>query len=168
MLSGLTAMKVCADEPLVVLERAQRRLLPGRVAVEGEDDLAGAASSVSISSRRSTPMWSAPKAVPQVATAVGHPGQVAGHHVGVPLDDHRPALLGDLPLGLVDAVEHVRLLVDRRLRGVEVLRAVVVVEQLARAEADHVAGEVADRPQQPAAEPVDQRAASGPPGPARR
>jgi hypothetical protein len=29
--------------------------------------------SESISSRRSTPMWSAPNAVPQVATAVGTP-----------------------------------------------------------------------------------------------
>ena len=28
------------DEPLVALERAHRRLLTGRVAVEGEDDLA--------------------------------------------------------------------------------------------------------------------------------
>ena len=31
------------DEPLVVVERPQRRLLPGRVAVEREDDLAGQA-----------------------------------------------------------------------------------------------------------------------------
>ena len=67
-------------------------------------------SSVSISSRRSTLMWSAPNAVPQVATAVGHAGQVAGHHVGVALDDHRLALLGDLLLGQVDAVEHVHFL----------------------------------------------------------
>ena len=119
---------------------------------------------MSNSSRRSTPMWSVPKAVPQVATADGHAGQVAGHHIGVALDDHRPALLGDLPLGLVDAVEHMRLLVERGLGGVEVFRPVVVVEELAGAEADHVAGEVPDRPEQAAAEPVDQAARAGLPG----
>ena len=62
------------DEALVVVERPQRRLLPGRVAVEGEDDLA-AEPSASISSRRSTAMWSPPNAVPQVATAVGTPAR---------------------------------------------------------------------------------------------
>jgi len=41
-------------------------------------------------------------------------------------------------------------------RGIQVLRPVVVLEQLPRAEPDHVAGQLADRPQQPAAEPVDQ------------
>ena len=117
--------------------------------------------SLSISSRRSTPMWS----IAERRAAGRHRGRlaglVAGHHVGVALDDHRPAALGDLPLGVVDAVEHVRLLVERRLGRVQVFRAVVVVEQLARAEPDHVAGQVLDRPQQPAPEPVDQRAGAG-------
>src|SRR5680860_1852728 len=47
------------------------------------------------------------------------------------------------------------LLVDRRLRGVEVLRVdPVVVEQPAGPEADHVSGRVPDRPQQASAKPV--------------
>ena len=50
-----------------------------------------------------------------------------------------------------------RLLVDRGLRRVQVLGLdAVVLEQSPRAEADDVAGDVADRPEQPAAEPVDQ------------
>ena len=51
-------------------------------------------------------MCSSPKAVPQVATAVCTAGHVAGHHVGVALDDARPAALGDLPPGQVESVEH--------------------------------------------------------------
>ncbi len=102
---------------------------------------------------------------PEGRPAGGHRGRlaglVAGHHVGVPLDDHRPAALGDLPLGEVEPVEHVRLLVERRLGRVQVLRTVVVVEQLPRAEPDHVAGHFLDRPQQPPPEPVDQRPRPG-------
>ena len=112
-------------------------------------------SSWSLRKRRSTRACSSPNAVPQVATAVPHAGQVAGHHVGVALDDHGLRGAGDLAPGQVDAVEHLALLVDRRLGGVEVLRLdPVVVEDPARAEADGVAARVADRPQQPAAEAV--------------
>ena len=57
----------------------------------------------------------------------GDPGQVAGHDVRVALDDDRPAGLGDVLLGEVDAVQDLGLLVDRRVGGVQVLRAVVVV-----------------------------------------
>lgn len=85
----------------------------------------------------------------------GDPGEVAGHHVGVALDDDGSAGLRDVLLGQVDAVQHLGLLVDRGLGGVEVLRAVVVVAQFAGAEADDVARGVADRPHQPAAEAVD-------------
>ena len=70
---------------------ASAAFMPGRVAVEGEDHLAGEARRESISSRRSTLTCSSPNAVPQVATAVVDAGQVAGHHVGVALDDRRPA-----------------------------------------------------------------------------
>ena len=62
----------------------------------------------------------------------------------------------DLPLGQVEPEQHLGLLVDRALAGVQVLGLdLVVVEQPARAEADHVAAEVPDRPQQPPVEPVD-------------
>ena len=63
------------DEPLLHGERAQRGLLPGRVAVEGEDDLAARARRSSISSRRRILMCSSPNEVPQVATAVGTPAR---------------------------------------------------------------------------------------------
>ncbi len=85
----------------------------------------------------------------------GDPGEVAGHDVGVALDDDGAAGLGDVLLGQVDAVQHLGLLVDRGLGGVQVLGAVVVVAQLAGTEADDVARGVADRPHEPAAEAVD-------------
>src|SRR5262249_13315755 len=52
-------------------------------------------------------------------------------------------------------------------RRVQVLRAVVVRVELARAERDRLPGQVPDRPQQPAAEHVDERAPAAPPGQAR-
>ena len=108
-------------------------------------------------------MWSTPKAVPQVATARLDAGEVAGHDVGVALDDDGLAARRDRLLGEVEAVEHGRLLVDRRLGGVEVLRLdAVVVEEPAGAEADGVAGDVADRPDQAPAEPVVEAAAPAP------
>ncbi len=144
-------------ELLVVLEGAQRGLLAGRVAVEGEDhagravvhqqpaedlDVVGAEGRAAGRDRRR------------------HAGQMAGHDVRVALDDDRAARLGDVLLGEVDAVEDLGLPVDRRVGGVEVLGAVVVLVQLARAEADDLAADVADRPHQAAAEAVDGAAAA--------
>ncbi len=106
-------------------------------------------------------MCSPPNAVPQVATAVVTPGEVAGHDVGVALDDDGSMLAGDLALGEVGAVEQLALLVDRRLGRVEVLGLDgVVVEQAAGAESDDLAADVAQRPQQPAMEAVDERTAA--------
>lgn len=82
------------------------------------------------------------------------PGQVAGHDVGVALDDDRLPPPGDL-LGQVGAVQHRPLLEQRRFGGVEVLGAVVAFLEPPRAEPDDVSREVADRPDQPPAEPVD-------------
>ena len=79
---------------------------------------------------------------------------MAGHDVGVSLDDDRLLVLRDLPTGQVDAVEHVGLLVDRCFRGVQVLGAVVVIGEFTRPETDDVAAEIADRPHEPSAEPV--------------
>ncbi len=82
---------------------------------------------------------------------------MGGHHVGVALDHDQATLPGDVLLGQVHAVEDLRLLVQRRLGRVEVLGLdPVVVEQPAGTEADHVSGDVADRPHQPTPEPVVQ------------
>jgi len=54
----------------------------------------------------------------------------------------------------VATVEHLVLLVDRRLGAVEVLRPVVIVEQLARPESDDIATQIPDRPDEPTAEAV--------------
>src|SRR5690606_11510021 len=59
-------------------------------------------------------------------------------------------------LGPSAAVQDVRLLVQGCLGRVQVLGAIVVVEYLAGAEPDDVAAEVADRPEQAPAEPVDE------------
>ncbi|SHW87634.1 Uncharacterised protein [Mycobacteroides abscessus subsp. abscessus] len=84
-----------------------------------------------------------------------HTGQVHGHYVGVALDDHRLVPFGDVTLGQIEAEQHVRLLVQHRFRCVDVLGIhLVVVEQPAGAEADHLTRRTADGPQQPTVEPV--------------
>ena len=83
-----------------------------------------------------------------------HAGQVARHDVGVPLDHDDAMTSGDLALGEVEPVEHLCLLVERCLGGVEVLRTVVVIEQAPCSEADDLAGHVADRPDDTTAEAV--------------
>ena len=155
-------------ELLVVAEGPLGRLHAGGVAVEGEDDLAGERVGIHQQPADHRDVLGAERG------AAGrdrgrHAGQVAGHHVGVALDDHGAVLAGDLLLGQVDAVEQLALLVDRRLGGVEVLRLdLVVVEEPPGPEADDVAAGVADRPQQPPVEAVDQRRPAATRGPGRR
>ena len=79
---------------------------------------------------------------------------MAGHHIGVALDDDPALLLGDLLARKVDAVEHLALLVERGLGRVQVLGALVIVEELAGAEPDDITAEIANRPDEPAPEPV--------------
>ncbi len=144
-------------ELLVVLEGAQGRLLSGRVAVEGEDHAGRAVV-------HQQPAQDLDVVAAEGGAAGGDgggdAGQVAGHDVGVALDDDRAGRLRDVLLGEVDAVEDLGLLVDRGLGGVQVLRAVVRLVELAGAEADDVAADVADGPHQPAPEAVDGAAAA--------
>jgi hypothetical protein len=144
-------------ELLVVLEGAQGRLLAGRVAVEGEDH-AGRAVVHQEPAEDLDVVGAEGRAAGR--DGGGDSGEVAGHDVRVALDDDRAAGLGDVLLREVDAVEDLRLLVDRGVGRVEVLRAVVRLVELSRAEADDLAADVADRPHQAAAEAVDGAAAA--------
>ena len=74
MLSGLTAMKVCATNRWSSSNARSAAFCPA-ASPSKVKMISPANASVSISSRRSTPMWSAPNAVPQVATAVGTPAR---------------------------------------------------------------------------------------------
>ena len=86
-------------------------------------------------------------------------GKMARHHIGVALNDNSLPTQGDLALCLVDGVEHLALLVKLGLRRVQVLGLHgVVVAQAARTETDDVAGDVVDRPHDPAAETIDRAA----------
>ena len=147
-------------EVLVAVERLERGGLPRRVAVEGVDDLAAVERVVAHQPADHADVLGAERRATG-GDGGGHAGQVHGHDVRVALDDDDLTALGDLPLRQVEPEQHVRLAVDRRLGGVEVLGLDrVVVEDPAAAEADDVAAEVADRPQQPAVEPVDRATAA--------
>ena len=79
---------------------------------------------------------------------------MAGHDVGVPLDHDDLAILGNRTLREIDPVEHLRLVIDARFGGVEVLRPLVVVAQTTGPKPDGRAGDVANRPDQAPTEAV--------------
>ena len=81
------------------------------------------------------------------------PGLVQGEHVGVALDHHRPAGLGDRRLGRSMPVEHPALVEEVGLRRVDVLGALVGAHR-PPAEAERAAAAVADREHDPRAEAV--------------
>ena len=144
-------------ELLVAFEGAQRCLLPGRITVEGEDDFAGVLGRIEQQSAQQTHVF----VTERRATGCdggGDASEMAGHHVGVSLDDHGLPGFGHLALGQIDAVEHLTFLVQRGFWGVQILRPIVVIAQFSGAEADDVASDIADRPHQPAAEPIDDAA----------
>jgi len=162
-LAGVHAVGRDGDErlrgpPLVLPERLHRRLLAGGVAVEGEDHLAAELVLV-----HEEPPKHPSVVLPESGAARrdrgGDPGQVAGHDVGVALDDDGAGLPGDLSLGQVHPVEDRALAVERGLGRVEVLGVdAVVVVQPAGPEPHHRTHEVADRPDEPPAEAVVGRA----------
>lgn len=143
---------------LVAGEGLQGGGLTGGVTVEGVDDLAAPEVVVHQQAAQDRHVL-----VAEGGTAGRHSGfharHVHGHHVGVALDDHGLMAFRDLTLGQIEPEEHLGLLVQQRFRGVDVLggHGVVVVEA-ARAEADHLAAEIADRPQQAAVETVHRAA----------
>ena len=92
---------------------------------------------------------------------VRHARDVRGHDVRVALDDDDLMLGRDRLLRQVQAVQELRLLVDRRLGGVEILgRFLVAVVQATRAKTDRRARDIADRPHEAPTETVIHAAVS--------
>ena len=151
---------------LVLPVRAQRSLAPGAVAVKGEDHLRPVRATarqehprrrvgVVAQEAANDPNVLGSERRPTRGHGVRHARNVGRHDVGVPLDDHHPVVGGDRLLGQVEAVQELRLLVDGGLRGVEVLRGVLLrLVQPSRPEADGRARDVADRPHQAPAEAI--------------
>ncbi len=137
---------------MLFAEGAHRRFLARGIRIEGEDDFA----ETGVVSENAAQHLDVVDAERGAAGRDGgrDAGEVAGHDVGVAFDDDDLAAAGDLAFGEVESVEHLGLVVDGGLRRVQVFRAVVVVEELARAEADGLACDVADGPHEPAPEPV--------------
>jgi hypothetical protein len=144
------------DELLVVRERSLGGLHAGRVTVEGEDHLAGERVRIHQQPTDHRDVFGAERGAAR-GDGGRHTGEMAGHNVRVALDDHSSVLAGDVLLGHIHAVQQLTLLVDRRLRRVQVLGLdAIVVEQPARTEPDDVTAGVADRPEQPPVEAIDQ------------
>ena len=147
---------------LIAVERLQRCRLAGRVTVEHEDQLAA----IPVVVHHQPPQQrQVPIAVGGAAGRDGRrlAGQVHGHHVGVTLDDDGAVRLGNVASGQIEAEQHVGLLVQHRLGGVDVLGFhLVVVEDPPGTEADDLTAAGPDRPQQPTMEAVHRAAATLP------
>ena len=141
-------------EVLLPLERLDGRRASRRIAVEHVDQLTAKEVVVHHESPQHRQVLVAERRAARCDRR-RHASQMHRHHVGVALDHHGLVPLGDIAFGQVQPEQHVRLLVQHRLGGVDVLGLhAVVVEQAARAESDHLARRHPDGPQQPPVEPV--------------
>ena len=144
------------DQRLEGLGSERPGLLAGRVDVVGQGDLRRVAGE----ERDLAGRQGGPERGHDVVEA-----RLMGHQrVRVALDDHGLAALPDRALGAVDQVERPALVEERRRRGVEVLRAMVLavvgrVPEDPPAKPDRAAAGVADREDHPLAEPVVDAAA---------
>ena len=102
--------------------------------------------------RERRPSCCSVRAVPMLATTLATPAWARAMHVGVALDHVDAVLLARRRLGLVEAEQGLALVVERRLRRVEVLG--LLVAQRAGAEAERAPALVAEREHDAAAEAV--------------
>ena len=152
MPSGATATKVCAAKDWSSWKALSAAFCPVGAAV-GEHDPGRGVGPVPYEAAHDPHVFGAERR-PARGDGAFHARQLGGHHVRVAFDHDDPALAGDGPPGHVQPVEDLRFPVDRRLGGVEVLRAAVLLAQAPRAEAYRVARHRGDRPHETAAEAI--------------
>ena len=109
-----------ASELLIFLIRPQRSLTTRLIPIEGKHHLSVAVIEQQPPQHLHMPVT---KGSATGGNGGADPSQVASHHIGIALDDHHLLLFGDVFAGLVGAEQHVALLVDQRLRRVQVLRS---------------------------------------------
>ena len=176
-LAGVHAIGFHRDEGLgckvlVHFESTKRGFLSRRVTIEGEDhfsavgfpiaedDSSGAIRAIS---------QEAPDNFYVVFTESGtaachrisHTGGVGSHDVRVAFDDNDLAVSCNFFLRKIEAIEDLRLVINRGFRGVEVLRRILVfVVQTPGAKANRRTRNVADWPHESAAETIIEAAVS--------
>ncbi len=140
---------------LILAVSPHSRLLPGRITIESEDHPRGRQPGlIAQDPSQRLDVVDAERGATGRDRSV-HPSHMAGHHVGVSLNDHGTARRSHRLLGDVQPVEHRGLFVERRLGGVQVFgRDLVVVIQPPRAKAHGVTGDVADGPDHASAKPI--------------
>ena len=141
-------------ELLLAVKGAHGGLLPCLIAVEGIDELA-----IEVGIIQHEPAQYLQVLAAKSGTTGSNGGLDAcgihSHDIRVALYHHGLVLFGDVALGQIEAKEHLGLPVEHGLGGVHVLAELVVVEKLARAKTNDVAGKVLNRPQQATMEAVD-------------
>ena len=79
---------------------------------------------------------------------------MAGHHIRVALNNDHLARFSNVFLGQIEPVKHSGLVIHRGFRGIQILRALVVVVKLPGPKTNRCPRDIADGPDQSAAEAV--------------
>ena len=146
--------KGLASELLLAVKGAHGGLLPCLIAVKGIDELAIEVGIIQHESAQHLQVLAAKGGATGSNSGLDACG-IHGHDIRVAFYHHGLVVFGDIALGQIEAKEHLGLAVEHGLRGVHVLAELVVVEKLAGAKANDVAGKVLNRPQQTTMEAVD-------------
>ena len=131
--------KGLAGEFLLAIKSAHGGFLPRLIAVEGIDELAAEIRIIEHESAQHLKVLTAKGGAARCDCGF-HPSGIHGHDVRVALYHHCLVVIGNIALGQVEAEEHLGLAIEHGLGGVHVLAELVVVEKLAGAKANHVAG----------------------------
>ena len=153
-------------EVLVHFECAKGGFLSCRVTIEGEDHFSTVGFPIAEDNSSGTVRTVSQKPADNfyvvftksgTATCdrISHTGCVGSHDVRVAFDDNDLTVSCNFFLRKIEAIEDLRLVIDRGFRGVEVLwRFLVLVVQTPGAKADRRTRNVTDWPHEPAAETI--------------
>ena len=128
-----------AGELLLALEGAHGGFLAGLVTVEGIDELA---VEIGIIQHEAAQYLQVIRAEGGATGSHGslHARGIHGHDIRIALHHHGLVLFRNVALGQIQPEEHLGLVIEHGFGRVHVLAQLVIVEKLARAETDNVAG----------------------------
>ena len=90
----------------------------------------------------------------------GNSCKVTSHHIGVTFNDNYLTTLGNIFLRHIEPIEHLRLLVDRSFRSIEIFRPLIffITCQFTCTESDNVSRDIFNRPHHAIAELINRPA----------
>ena len=153
-------------EVLIHFESTKRRFLSRRVTIEGKDHFSAVGFPIAqdnssgavrtISQQASDDFYVVfTESGTAACDRISHTGGMGSHDVRVAFDDNDLAVSCNFFLRKIEAIEDLRLVIDRSFRGIEVLRRILVlIVQTPSAKANRRTRNVTDWPHKSAAETI--------------